>query len=105
MTQPNPKNPPKLPELKIPEDLKPQYVNVVRITHSPSEMVMDFAQVLPGGMPPQVVSRLLMSPLSAKLFHRALGENLAKYEANFGEIKVPGGTSSLAEHLFRPPQK
>jgi hypothetical protein len=105
MTQPDPKNPPKLPALKIPEDLQPQYVNVVRITHSPSEMVMDFARILPGGTPPEVVSRLLMSPLSAKLFHRALGENLAKYEANFGEIKVPGGTSSLAEHLFRPPQK
>ena len=105
MTQPQPKKPPQLPPLKLPEDLKPQYVNVVRITHSPSEMVMDFAQVLPGSTPPEIVSRLLMSPLSAKLFHRALGENLAKFEANFGEIKIPGGTSSLAEHLFRPPQK
>ncbi|HIE57467.1 MAG TPA: DUF3467 domain-containing protein, partial [Anaerolineales bacterium] len=96
MTQPTPKKSPQLPALKIPEDLEPKYVNVVRITHSPSEMVMDFAQILPGGTPAQVLSRLLMSPLSAKLFHRALSENLTKFEANFGEIKIPGGTSSLA---------
>ncbi len=40
-----------------------------------------------------------MSPLGAKLFHRALTENLSRYEAAFGEIKFPGG-SSLAENLF-----
>lgn len=91
--------------MEVPEDLEPLYVNVVRITHSPSEMVLDFARILPGTTPSKVVSRLLMSPLSAKLFHQALGENLAKYEASFGEIKMPGGGSSLAEHLFRPPQK
>jgi hypothetical protein len=94
-----------LPQIEIPEDLEPVYVNVVRITHSPSEMVLDFARILPGTTPTKVISRLLMSPLSAKLFYRALGENLAKYEANFGEIKLPGGGESLAEHLFRPPQK
>jgi hypothetical protein len=95
----------KLPPLEIPEDLQPLYANLVRITHSPSELVYDFARMLPGGSPAEVQARILMSPLSAKLFHRALGENLSKYEANFGEIKIPGGTSSLAEHLFRPPQK
>ena len=49
-----------------------------------------------------VSSRIVMSPLGAKLLYRALAENLAKYEAAFGEIKVPG-SGSLAEHLFRPP--
>jgi hypothetical protein len=43
-----------------------------------------------------------MSPLGAKLFHRALTENLSKYEAAFGPINVPGNTT-LADHLFRPP--
>jgi len=73
-------------KIEVPEDLEPLYVNVVRITHSPSEMVLDFARILPGMTPSKVISRLLMSPLSAKLFHQALGENLAKYEASFGEI-------------------
>jgi hypothetical protein len=109
MTQ-EPKNRPQtgkqqVHKMEVPEDLEPLYVNVVRITHSPSEMVLDFARILPGMSPSKVISRLLMSPLSAKLFHQALGENLAKYESSFGEIKMPGGGSSLAEHLFRPPQK
>jgi hypothetical protein len=52
-------------------------------------------------MKASVGARILMSPLSAKLLHRALNENLARYEASFGEIPVPGN-SSLAEHLFRP---
>lgn len=92
-------------KLEVPEDMEPSYVNVVRITHSPSELVLDFARMLPGLSPSKVISRLLMSPLSAKLFYQALGENLTKYEANFGEIKIPGGTTTLADHLFRPPQK
>ena len=95
----------KMPPMEIPEDLEPNYVNLVRITHSPSEMVFDFARMLPGNQNAPVQARILMSPLSAKLFLRALGENLSKFEANFGEIKMPGGGSSLAEHLFKPPQK
>lgn len=94
-----------IPQIDVPEDLDALYANVVRITHSPSEMVFDFARILPGMSQSKVISRLLMSPLSAKLFHRALSENLSKYEASFGEIKIPGDSSSLAEHLFRPPQK
>ncbi|HBX70592.1 MAG TPA: DUF3467 domain-containing protein [Chloroflexi bacterium] len=105
MTQATPPSPKPIPQMEIPEDLEPSYVNVVRITHSPSEMIFDFARILPGMAASKVVSRILMSPLSAKLFHRALSENLAKYEASFGEIKMPGDSSSLAEHLFRPPQK
>jgi hypothetical protein len=64
---------------------------------------MDFAHALPGEAKAVIKSRLLMSPLSAKLFYRALGENLARYEAAFGEISVPTN-SSLADHLFRPHQ-
>ena len=110
MTNRPPDHPPsgkaQIHQMELPEDLEPLYTNVVRITHSPSELVLDFARILPGSGSTKVLSRLLMSPLSAKLFHRALGENLAKYEASFGEIKIPGGGASLAEHLFRtPPHK
>jgi hypothetical protein len=89
------------PNLELPHDLEPIYANLVRITHSPSEIVIDFAQILPGSHGAQIKSRVLMSPLSAKLFYRALGENLAKFEANFGEIQTPGD-SSLASQLFKP---
>jgi hypothetical protein len=103
MTNPPQKpNPHPSPGLEIPENLELYYVNLVRIAHSPSELVFDFAHLLPGTSPAKVRSRIVMSPLGAKLLYRALAENLARYEAAFGEIKVPGN-ASLAESLFRPP--
>jgi hypothetical protein len=95
--------PPQSPSLEIPEDLDINYVNLVRIAHSPSELVFDFAHLLPGGAPAKVKARVVMSPLGAKLLYRALAENLARFEAAFGEIKIPGD-ASLAEQLFKPPQ-
>jgi hypothetical protein len=91
-----------MPPLEIPPELAVEYVNLVRISHSPSELVFDFARMLPGSSPARVQSRIVMSPLGAKLFQRALSENLAKYESTFGEISVPGG-GTLADHLFHPP--
>jgi len=88
--------------MEVPPDLPIEYVNLVRIAHSPSEMVFDFAHLLPGSGPAKVTARLVMSPLGAKLFYRALTENLARYEAAFGAIAIPGDPS-LAENLFRPP--
>ena len=88
--------------LEFPPDLKTDYVNLVRIAHSPSEMVFDFAQLLPGAATVQVKSRIVMSPLGAKLFFRALQENLSKYEAAYGEIILPRD-STLADQLFHPP--
>jgi hypothetical protein len=93
---------PKLPPMEMPPDLQIEYVNLVRIAHSPSELIFDFAHLLPGGTPARVQSRIVMSPLGAKLFQRALTENLNKYESTFGEITIPGNTS-LANHLFRSP--
>jgi len=87
--------------LDVPPEVEVQYANLVRIAHSPSELIFDFAHLLPGSSPARVRSRIVMSPLGAKLFFRALAENLAKYEASFGEIKIPGD-STLADHLFRP---
>ncbi len=98
--------PPKPPgqhlPMELPPDIKTEYINLVRIAHSVSELVFDFAQILPGAPSIQVKSRIVMSPLGAKLFHRALEENLAKYEAAYGEIPIPRD-STLADQLFRPP--
>jgi hypothetical protein len=62
---------------------------------------MDFAHLLPGESRAKVGARIVMTPLSAKLLMRALGENLARFEAAFGEIHVPLN-STLADNLFRP---
>jgi Protein of unknown function (DUF3467) len=92
---------PQGPPLVLPPDLPLEYVNLVRIAHSPSELVFDFANILPGAETAPITSRIIMSPLGAKLFQRALTENLARYESAFGEINIPGGPN-LAENLFRP---
>ncbi len=99
----NPAKPPQpgVPPLEIPDHVIVEYVNLVRISHSPSELVFDFGRILPGNTAPRATSRIIMSPLGAKLFLRALADNLAKYESAFGEIIIPGGVS-LADQLFRP---
>lgn len=94
---------PSSPHLEAPPDLEAVYANLARISHSPADIVMDFAHLLPGETRATVKARVLMTPLSAKLLLRALTENLARFEASFGEITVPGN-SSLAEHLFKPLQ-
>jgi hypothetical protein len=89
------------PKINIPEGTEPVYANLARISHSPADIVIDFAHILPGENVANIRSRVVMTPLSAKLLLRALTENLARYEAAFGEIQVPGN-NSLAENLFRP---
>ena len=94
------------PRLVISPNVNAVYSNVVRIVHSPSEMVFDFAQSMPGEPNVPIKARVMMSPLSAKLLQRALAENIAKFESKFGEISVPQG-KSLADDLFRnmpPPE-
>jgi hypothetical protein len=92
--------PPHPPDFIMPPDLAAAYTNLARIMHTPAELIFDFAALLPGEAGPRVVSRLVMSPIAAKLFYRALGENLSRFEAVFGEINLPGN-SDLASDLFR----
>ncbi len=92
------KNP--IPNFNLPDDLESKYVNFVRIAHTLSEFVFDFTLLLPGVATPKVDARLVMSPTAAKLFLRAMAENLARYEKTFGEITLPG-SHSLADDLFR----
>lgn len=100
MTSPSAQNPNPVPPMEIPAGLEPVYSNMARISHTPSEMVMDFGRFLPGEAQIKVLARVLMSPVGAKLLYRALGENLARFESAFGEIRLPGD-SPLADDLFR----
>lgn len=93
--------------LEVPNNLSAIYSNTVIISHSGSEVVMDFVQVMPNDTRARVQSRVVMTPANAKLFLRALGENLARFEERNGEIKVPPQPPSLADQLFstiRPPE-
>lgn len=84
----------------LPASLEPTYTNFALISHSPSEVILDFARALPN-MRARIVARMVMSPLNAKLLLRALTDNLHRYEAQHGEIAVP---THLAEQLFKPPK-
>ncbi len=92
------------PILELPVDLDIIYANLARIAHSPADIVLDFAHLLPGEPRAKIRSRVVMTPLSAKLLVKALTENIARYEAAFGEIPLPVN-NSLAENLFRPFQQ
>jgi len=93
--------------LSLPPGLKPMVVNVARIGHTPMELILDFACLLPGQDQNEILSRLILSPVGAplrppageQLFLRALAENMAHYEAAFGEVHLPGDPS-LANVLF-----
>jgi hypothetical protein len=101
-----PQTPPKPagPVLEFPADLETVYANLARIAHSPADIVLDFAHLLPGEARAKIRSRVVMTPLSAKLLVKALTENLARYETAFGEINIPIN-NSLADNLFRPFQQ
>jgi hypothetical protein len=85
-------------QIELPSDLEATYANFVLITHSPSEMIMDFARMLPNTPKTRVYARVIMTPMNAKLLHQALGDNLSKFEENFGEIKTP-------DRGFEPPSE
>jgi Protein of unknown function (DUF3467) len=101
-----PQTPPKPtgPILELPADLELVYANLARISHSPADIVLDFAHLLPGEPKAKIRSRVVMTPLSAKLLVKALTENIARYETAFGEISLPVNTT-LADNLFRPFQQ
>ena len=88
--------------VEIPHDLDATYANFAVITHTPSEMVLDFARVLPNAPSARVHARVVMTMMNAKLLLRALGENLEKFEAQFGEIKLPAEGDSLVQQFFGP---
>jgi hypothetical protein len=91
--------PPNQMAIEIPSNLEAIYSNFALITHSPSEVVVDFARILPNMPKARVYARIMMTPMNAKLLLRALADNLSRYEAQYGEIILPTG---LAEQLFKP---
>ncbi|MCH8049086.1 DUF3467 domain-containing protein [Patescibacteria group bacterium] len=67
------------------DELKGKYANLMQVTHTQEEFMLDFFLVVP----PQgtLVSRVILSPGHVKRMIKALQENLEKHEAKFGKIK------------------
>jgi hypothetical protein len=86
-------------EVQLPESLAPVFANMVRVSHTPGEFILDFTAILPGNTAPIVSSRIILSPLGFKMMQQAILENLRRYEASFGEIKL-SPQHTLADDLF-----
>ncbi len=75
------------------------YSNLALISHSPAEFVLDFTRMLPGVPKTKVYARIIMTPQHAKSFHKALEENITKYEKQFGEIKIHGAQPDVQQPI------
>jgi hypothetical protein len=69
------------------EDAQGMYCNLALISHGESEFTLDFIYVQPQQAKAKVRARVITSPQHAKRLAQALAENIARYEARFGEIK------------------
>ncbi|MBQ7631274.1 MAG: DUF3467 domain-containing protein [Paludibacteraceae bacterium] len=81
-------------ELKInitPDKAQGVFANLALIAHTPTEFVLDFAQIMPGIQQANVVSRVIVTPDQAKKILGALQNNIAQYENKFGVINPIGG--------------
>lgn len=64
----------------------PCYSNLVIISHSREEFVLDFAKSLPGVQELVIADRVVMTPFHASKFLTAFIENMQHYEKSFGVI-------------------
>ncbi len=88
----NPENQQQL-NINLPDEIAGGiYSNFLIVGHTPTEFVLDFVQILPG-VQPKIRSRIIMSPIHAKRTLKALQDNIQKYEAAFGEIKLDENNS------------
>jgi hypothetical protein len=69
------------------KELQGQYSNLVMIHHNLEEFTLNFIYIFPNGNQGKLLSSAIVSPGHAKRIWRALGENLNRYEAQFGPIK------------------
>jgi len=73
--------------IELPESIaEGVYCNLAIISHSQTEFIFDYIQMLPGLPKAKVRSRIIMTPQHAKRLHKALAENIRKYETQQGEI-------------------
>jgi len=63
------------------------YSNLVIITHSHAEFIVDFVNVMPGTPKSKVKSRIVLTPQHVKRFLKALDDNIHRFEEANGEIK------------------
>lgn len=74
-------------EIELPEEeASGTYSNLVMISHSASEFILDFISVMPGVPKAKVVKRMVLTPDHAKRLVNALSENIKRFEDENGAI-------------------
>ncbi len=69
------------------KELQGLYSNLVMIHHSVEEFTLNFIYIFPNGAQGKLLASTIVSPGHAKRIWRALGENIARFESQFGPIK------------------
>ncbi|MFO8034169.1 MAG: DUF3467 domain-containing protein [Candidatus Bipolaricaulota bacterium] len=70
------------------------YANLAMLSHQKDEFVVDFLFLDPPTQTPQggqamLASRVILAPGHMKRLYNAIGENIEKYEKNYGTISLP----------------
>ncbi len=68
------------------DTLRGKYANMMRVSHTPEEFVLDFMNVLPTDA--MLTSRIITSPGHMKRIIEALKDNMGKFESQFGVIRA-----------------
>ncbi len=68
------------------KELLGQYSNLVVVHHNAEEFTLNFIYLFPTVPQGKLVASMIVSPTHAKRLMRALEENMARYEAQFGAI-------------------
>ena len=77
-------------QIKIADNIPgAEYANAMQINHNRDEFQMMFLNIL--GASGRVTGKIITSPGHFKRIISAMEENLKKYEAQFGEVKVAEG--------------
>jgi hypothetical protein len=79
------------------------YTNLVIVSHSPNEFVLDFVRMMPNVAKGKVKSRIIVTPDHAKRLLKTLADNINKYESQFGPIDDKGGKTNLPPMSFNTP--
>ena len=69
------------------KELQGLYSNLMMIHHNLEEFTLKFVYIFPNGAQGKLLSSMIVSPGHAKRIWRALGENISRYESQFGTIK------------------
>jgi hypothetical protein len=86
------------PEIVI-EEQEGSYCTNCMINFNPTEFIFDFGTLQPGihdlGIKPKIRyhTRIRTSPQHAKMIYQVLNGQLAQYEKNIGEIRLPSQPS------------